>query len=92
MNKDVSKFFGAVLRTPWMGESVKLSMKVTRRDALLLSQLLDRGLNSEETRTFIPADALDGLKAIPVDLLAQADVPEEFSQSFRELIGSGKTA
>ena len=92
MNKETSEFYGAVLRTPWMNEAVKVSLKISRRDVLLLGQLIEKGLHTEDTKTIIPADALDGLNGIAADLLAQADVPEEFSQSFRKLTGSGKQA
>jgi hypothetical protein len=84
-NKELSKFYAAVLRSPGMQDQVKISLKVSRRDSLLLSQLIDRGLVQEDAKSIIPAEAFDTLKAIGGELLSKADFSEEFTESLKDL-------
>ncbi|MDR3715853.1 MAG: hypothetical protein P4L51_23815 [Puia sp.] len=92
VNKELSNFYGVVLRSPWMSEAVKLSFKVTRRDVLLICQLVERGLSSEDGKSIVPADAIDGLRTCCKEMLAKAEVPEEFIPSSRDLTGGKNPA
>ncbi len=85
VNKELTKFYGAVLRSPWMSEEVKIAFKISRRDILLLCQLIERGLESDDAKSFIPAEAFEDLRNISTNMLSNAAIPEEFSQSSRDL-------
>lgn len=88
MNKELGKFFATVLRLPWMNQGVKISFKASRRDILLLTHLIDRTVGSEEAKGYLPADSIEGLKFIAADLLAKADLPEDFVQGFKDASGT----
>jgi hypoxanthine-guanine phosphoribosyltransferase len=86
MNKEFLKFYDAVCCIPWMQEPVKVGVKISRRDVLILSQVIEHGLAKEELKGMIPAEAADGLRAMIVDLLSKTEVPEAFIRSFGELL------
>jgi hypothetical protein len=90
MNKEMVDFLARVLRLPWMDQGVKVAIKASRRDFLLLSHLIDRAVTSEEGKGYIPADSMEGLKAIAADMLSKADLPDDFAQSFKDISVSKK--
>jgi hypothetical protein len=92
MNKDVSKFFSALLRSPGMNEEVKISMKLTRRDILLLDEMIEIGTGSEELKGVLSPEWSQGLKTLSAQLLEKADISEEFMASYKESFGVKKPA
>jgi hypothetical protein len=88
MNKELGKFFGTVLRLPWMSQPVKTTFKASRRDILLLCHLIDRSLAADEVKGYLPPESVEGIRAIAAGLLEKAELPEEFSQGFKELSNS----
>ena len=79
--------YEAVLHTPGMEEDVKIVFRASRKDILLLSQIIDLGLNNEETINSAPAGTFDGLRALDADLLSQAKFTAEFIERWRFLTG-----
>jgi hypothetical protein len=45
---DIAKLYDAVLSTPGMNETVKLDLRIPRKNVLLLSKVIDRGLSKKE--------------------------------------------
>lgn len=90
MNKDAAKFFGALLRSPGMNEEVKISVKLKRRDILLLDEIIDIGIESEALKAVLSAEWSQGLKAISAQFLEKADITEEFLASYKESFGMKK--
>lgn len=75
-NKDVSKVYETMLKSSWMKEEVKVILKLSRRDILLLNQIIEKGLTSEETRQFIPEDAAGSIRDIASGMLAKAELTD----------------
>jgi hypothetical protein len=90
VSKEFSRLYASVLKLKFMEEELKLSFKTNRRAILLLSLLVDRGLDSAEVKGLIPPEAFEELKALTANLLGKAEFSEEFLESIRES-GSGKT-
>lgn len=45
---DVAKVFDTILSTPGMNEMVKIDLKISRKNVLLLNQVIERGLSVKE--------------------------------------------
>ena len=84
-SKELLKVYETILKSPGMSESVKFPVKISRRSVLLLCQLIDRGLAAEDTKGFIPADAVEELRALGDEFLSKGEFSEEFIASFKEL-------
>ena len=84
-SKELLKVYETILKSPGMNDPVKLNIKASRRGLLLLCQLIERGLASEDAKSFVPSDAFTELKALGEELLSKAEFSEEFIASFKEL-------
>jgi len=77
-NEVTAMAFDAILSTPGMNDLVKIDLKMTRRDVLLLKHVLQRGINPEEGElspvflASIGKEALDVLETIGVECLEKA--------------------
>ena len=47
--QDLSKLYDALLATPGMQETVKMDLRLQRKNVLLLSKIIQRGLKREAT-------------------------------------------
>ena len=45
---DVAKVYDTILSIPGMNEKVKIDLKITRKNALLLNRVIQRGLMSSD--------------------------------------------
>jgi len=45
---DVAKVLDTILSIPGMNETVKIDLKITRKNALLLNRVIERGLSMKE--------------------------------------------
>lgn len=45
---DVAKVFDTILSTPGMNEIVKIDLKISRKNVLLLNHVIERGLSTKE--------------------------------------------
>jgi hypothetical protein len=74
--KEISMLYETVLSSPGMNENVKLSIVVSRKNALLLSSLIDSGIDHENgtNKLFVVAgeESLELLKKLSVDILEKA--------------------
>jgi hypothetical protein len=88
-HKDYAIVYETVLSVPKMEEEMKVTVKLTRRDTLLLSQLIDQGLSDEDLRGIFPNDSFEGLRSFQTELLSQAKFSSDFIENWRRLT-SGK--
>ena len=91
---DVAKVYDTILSIPGMSETVKIDMRISRKNVLLLHSVLKRGLTAKDddkSSTLlesIPAEALQELHVIADEYLSKAGLTE-LSQKLRNL-GSSK--
>lgn len=90
---DVAVLFETILSVPGMNESVKVDLKMTRTGALLLSTILDRGLNvkNPDDKSFnllesVSADQVAELKSFAEECLKKAGMTE-FSEKLKRMNG-----
>lgn len=77
---DVAKVFDTVLSIPGMGEVVKIDLKISRKNVLLLSHVISDGLaNEKDSSSLIGSIGEDGfleLKNISEECLQKAGLVE----------------
>jgi hypothetical protein len=67
--KDVAKVFETVMSIPGMGENVRVDLKMSRRNVLLLGRVIERGL-AVKTPEGGPPDILDTVAKNVLDELS----------------------
>ena len=63
---EVAKVYDTILSIPGMNEKVKIDLKITRKNALLLNRIIQRGLRMDKE-----ADAADLLDSVPPEALLE---------------------
>ncbi|OXA78648.1 hypothetical protein SAMN05444397_109153 [Flavobacterium aquidurense] len=77
---DVAKVFDTVLSTPGMSETVKIDLKISRKNVLLLSHIIKMSLGSKKEDSMllesISIDSEQDLKSISEECLIKAGLVE----------------
>ena len=80
---DITRVYETVLTVSGMNEFVKVDLKMPRKNVLLLSKIIERGMgieNSEGNETnildVVPAETIEELKVVSLDLLQKAGLSE----------------
>ncbi len=79
---DVAKVYDTILSIPGMNETVKIDMRISRKNVLLLNSVIKRGLLSKDDDKSlnllanIPAETLQELNAFAEDCLTKAGLIE----------------
>ncbi|KRD09146.1 hypothetical protein ASE21_14975 [Flavobacterium sp. Root901] len=79
---DVAKVFDTILSIPGMNEVVKIDLKISRKNVLLLKHVVERGsavqddFKSSAFLGSIPADSLEELKILSDECLQKAGLNE----------------
>lgn len=80
---DVARIYETVLSIPGMNDHVKIALNIPRKNVLLLSKIIERGLSakgaddqSNNVLDIVPPETLQELKALPADLLGKAGLTE----------------
>ncbi len=79
---DVAKLYDTILSIPGMNETVKIDMKISRKNALLLNRLIECGLTLKQDEKSsnlldnLPADTLQELFFVAEDCLKKAGLTE----------------
>lgn len=79
---DVAKVVETILSIPGMNEMVKMDVKMSRKNLLLLSQVISRGLSAEGDEkssivlSGIPKENLGELKTIATEMLEKGGLKE----------------
>lgn len=77
---DVAKVFDTILSIPGMSETVKIDLKISRKNVLLLSHLITMGLDSKKEDSMllesISLDSQQDLKKLSEECLIKAGLVE----------------
>lgn len=79
---DVAKVYDTILSIPGMNETVKLDMKISRKNVLLLNSVIKRGLNTKDEDKLInllgsvPSETLQELRTFADECLSKAGLIE----------------
>lgn len=79
---DISRVYDTILSIPGMNETVKIDLRISRKNVLLLNHVIERGLytkGDDETANLLSSmtsENLDELKAIANDCLQKAGLNE----------------
>ncbi len=92
-NKDAAMVLDALLSAPGMNEIVKLDVKLSRKNVLILSSILNRGLSAKSDEQFnllesVPKDSLkasiEELASFSGNCLQKAELTE-FNEKLKSL-------
>ncbi len=89
---DIAQVYDTILSIPGMNETVKIDFKISRKNALLLNRVIERGLTlkqgdkSSNLLDIVPQDALQELTSLADDCLKKAGLTElsEKLKSFKQ--------
>ena len=77
---DVAKVFDTILSTPGMNEMVKIDLKISRKNVLLLNHVIERGLSLQNDASGLlgglSKEGLSELKNVSDDCLQKAGLVE----------------
>lgn len=79
---DVAKVYDTILSIPGMNETVKIDMKISRKNVLLLNSVIKRGLNAKDDDksanllASVPQETLQELHTFAGDCLTKAGLTE----------------
>lgn len=80
---DVAKVYETVLSIPGMNDEVKISLKISRKNLLLLNKVIERGINGKDTEDksvsvldALPKESLQELSEVGRELLHKAGLTE----------------
>jgi hypothetical protein len=88
---EAAKVFETMLCAPGMNEVVKIDLKISRKNVLLLSNVIERGLSDKEDDkssllASIPKESMQELAGIAEDCLQKASL-SEFNDKLKSLNG-----
>ena len=92
---DVAKVFDTVLSIPGMNEQVKIDLRISRKNVLLLNHVIERGLAAKDDdkasilMASIPEENLQELKLFGDECLQKAGLIE-LSEKLKTLSETGK--
>ena len=91
---DVAKVYDTILSIPGMNETVKIDLKMSRKNVLLLNSVIERGLSAKDDDKSsnllnnVPEENLKELRAMASDCLQKAGLIE-LSEKLN-MLGNGK--
>lgn len=79
---DTAKIYETVLSIPGMSDNVKITFSIPRKNVLLLSKVIERGLSVKDPDDksgileILPKEILMELQSLPAELLSKAGLSE----------------
>jgi len=79
---DVAKVYDTILSIPGMNETVKIDMRISRKNVLLLNNVIERGLmvkegdNSSSLLNSISEETVEEIRTLASDCLQKAGLTE----------------
>lgn len=79
---DVAKVYDTILSIPGMNETVKIDLRISRKNVLLLNSVIERGLlakdddKSSNLLKSVPQETLQELRTLAADCLQKAGLIE----------------
>ena len=92
---DVAQVFDTILSIPGMNELVKIDLKISRKNVLLLNHVIERGLlakiddKASNLLTSVPEENLEELRSLGEECLLKAGLIE-LSEKLTALSGTTK--
>lgn len=92
---DVAQVLDTVLSIPGMNEGVKIDLKISRKNVLLLNHIIERGLSAKDSDkpstllASVPQENLQDLKLFGEECLQKAGLVE-LSEKLKTLSETGK--
>lgn len=91
--KEAAKMYDALLSIKVLDAPVKLSLKISCRQALQLALVVDQGLSAAGpdnlVRKILPAEDQTSIMELVTEILKKGEV-EDFYRNLRELLGPGQ--
>ena len=76
----LGKIFDTILAIPGMNQVVKIDLRLSRKNILLLSKVIERGLKvkdgKESVLDIVPQEILQELEQVPTELLKKAELTD----------------
>lgn len=78
----MAQLYDTILSSPGMNDTVKMDLKMTRKNVLILNRVIERGLasreapSSEQLLDIVPQDSLEALMTLAEDCLKKAGLTE----------------
>ena len=83
VKSEIGKVYDTILSIPGMNDEIKVSLKISRKNLLLLNKVIERGLHGKDTEDksvsvldAIAKEELNELSTIAVELLNKAGLTE----------------
>lgn len=81
VKEEIVKVYDTLLAVPGMNENVKVDLKLTRKQILLLSQVIEQGLQQKEggiaiLLSVLPKETATEIKTVADECLAKAGLTE----------------
>lgn len=79
---EVAQVFDTILSIPGMNEAVRIDLRISRKNVLLLNHVIERGLNAKgddkgvNVFANVPEETVQEIKAIAADCLQKAGLVE----------------
>lgn len=77
---EVAQVLETILSSPGMNDTVKIDMRISRKNVLLLYQVIERGITAKESDTGLPAilsdEVLNEMKGFAEECLEKAGLVE----------------
>ena len=80
---DIAKLYDTVLSIPGMSEQVKIDLRIPRKNVLLLSKVIERGLAAKDSEEkgvsvldMVPGETLQELTLLASELLHKAGLTD----------------
>jgi hypothetical protein len=79
---DVAKVYDTIMSIPGMNETVKIDLRISRKNVLLLNAVIERGLTGKEDDksgnilSSVPEETLKELQSLGKDCLQKAGLTE----------------
>ena len=79
---DIAQVYDTILSIPGMNDTVKIDLKISRKNVLLLNRVIERGLTikqddkSSNLLDIVPEDTLQELTSLAVECLKKAGLTD----------------
>jgi len=83
---DVVAFYEMLLTSPGMNDEIKITIRISRKNALALSKIIELGLanksgnEADELFSVVNSNSVEEIKAITTDILSKSGLTETYNR------------
>lgn len=82
---DATVVYETLLSSPGMSDEVKMSIRIPRKNVLILSRIIELGLSAQNNDadslfSTIKGNAIEEIRAVAADILAKAGLTETYNK------------